>query len=78
MFQRRISEHVSKLPNRYDAILTSVTNVVLYMRYTNRSWPVKISEVSREKRSMRLVLSFTTQLSVQVLVPSSTNNFVAP
>lgn len=49
-------EHVSKLPCQYDAILTSVIKLVLYMRHTNRSWPVKLSEVSRENQSMRLTL----------------------
>lgn len=56
MLQRLISEHVSKLPSQYDAILTSVIKLVLYMRYTNRSQPVKISEISRENQSMRLTL----------------------
>lgn len=56
MLQRLISEHVSKLPSQYDAILTSIIKLVLYMRYTNRSRPVKISDMSRENQNMRLTL----------------------
>lgn len=54
--QRLVSEHVLKLPSQYDTILTSVIKLVLYKRYTNTSWPVKISGVSRENQSMRLTL----------------------
>lgn len=47
MLQRLIPERVSKLPRQYVAGLMPVVKPVLYTRYTNRSWPVKISEVSR-------------------------------
>lgn len=56
LLKRLISEHESKLLGHYNAILASVIKLVLYMRYINRSWPVKISEVSRENQSLGLTL----------------------